>query len=124
MSGGRPDDPGDGLEVFSTASPGAAGRDPRMSDREHLDRLRQDRRQKLVRAGAIVLLLVLLIVFVLQNSQPVEVHLLFVSGTPRLIWVIVFCAALGGVVGYLLARPGKSTRLHQPRAGKGRGRRR
>jgi uncharacterized integral membrane protein len=89
------------------------------ADAEHLKRLRKVRQQRLVRAGLVVALLVVLIVFVLQNSQPVPVKLLVLEGNPRLIWVIVLCAAIGGVVGYLLGKPPKA----DP-GGKGRSRKR
>lgn len=96
----------------------------RQADREHLKRLREARQRKLLRAGLIGLVLVALIVFVLQNAQPVEVHLLFLSGRPLLIWVIVACAALGGIVGYTLGKPNKDARLHGGQPGrKGRARR-
>jgi hypothetical protein len=42
-------------------------------------------------------------VFVIRNSQPVVVDFVLVLGRPRLIWVMLACAALGGVIGYLLA---------------------
>ncbi|MEA2501848.1 MAG: hypothetical protein QOD01_1959 [Actinomycetota bacterium] len=65
-------------------------------------------------AKAIVaaLVLVLLIVFVIRNSQRVSVDFIVIQGHFRLIWVIVICSILGGVVGYLLGRPPKRTR-HQ-----------
>jgi uncharacterized integral membrane protein len=73
-------------------------------------------------AKAIVaaLLLVLLIVFVIRNSQRVSVDFIVTQGHFRLIWVIVICSILGGVVGYLLGRPTKGAR-HQRRGGSGDG---
>jgi uncharacterized integral membrane protein len=58
-------------------------------------------------AKAIVaaLVLVLLIVFVIRNSQRVSVDFIVTKGHFRLIWVIVICSILGGIVGYLLGRP-------------------
>src|SRR5438132_5021585 len=55
--------------------------------------------------GALVL--VLLIVFVIRNSQRVSVDFILIQGHFRLIWVIVICSILGGVVGYLLGRPSR-----------------
>lgn len=71
-------------------------------------------------AKAIVaaLVLVLLIVFVIRNSQRVSVDFILTKGHFRLIWVIVICSILGGVVGYLLGRPSRGR--HQ-RSGGGRG---
>jgi uncharacterized integral membrane protein len=123
-----PDDPqGDPTKFI--VEPASAGRplaaDPlRKADLDHLKRLREARQQRLLRAGLVGLLLVVLIVFVLQNAQPVDVHLLFLSGRPLLIWVIVSCAALGGIVGYILGRPSKATRLHDGGGAKARDRRR
>lgn len=55
-------------------------------------------------------LLVLLVVFVIRNSQPVRLDFVVVSGHPRLIWLIVGCILIGGAVGYFLGRPGKPRR--------------
>lgn len=57
------------------------------------------------KAIGVAVIVILLIVFVLQNAQQVSVHFLVTSGHPRLIWVIVFCTLLGTAVGYLLGRP-------------------
>jgi uncharacterized integral membrane protein len=114
---------GDEPEDFPI-DPAAAAQERRQADLDHLKRLRKARQQRLVRAGLVAAILVVLIIFVLQNARPVPVQLLFMSGRPLLIWVIVFSAALGGVVGYLLARPSKATRLHEEGGGKGRNRKR
>ena len=71
-------------------------------------------------AKAIVaaLVLVLLIVFVIRNSQRVSVDFILTKGHFRLIWVIVICSILGGVVGYVLGRPprGRRQRSNHPAA--------
>src|SRR4030081_1261714 len=73
-------------------------------------------------AKAIVaaLLLVLLIVFVIRNSQRVSVDFIVTQGHFRLIWVIVICSILGAIVGYLLGRPPKRAQ-HQRKGGPGTG---
>lgn len=121
MSLRGPDDP---IESHPGRTGPLGSDERRKADLDHLKLLRQARQQRLLRAGLVGLLLVVLIVFVLQNAQPVRVHLLFLSGRPRLIWVIVCCAALGGIVGYVLGRPSKATRLHPGGGGKGGERRR
>src|SRR6266446_2507902 len=63
------------------------------------------------------LVLVLLIVFVIRNSQRVSVDFILTKGHFRLIWVIVICSILGGIVGYVLGRPSRGR--HQ-RSGGGR----
>jgi uncharacterized integral membrane protein len=86
--------------------------DERM-DREHMRQLQRARRARVAKAVVISLIVVLLIVFVIQNSDPVPVVFLFLDGEPRLIWVLVVTIVLGAIVGYLLGRPGKDTRLHR-----------
>jgi uncharacterized integral membrane protein len=54
-----------------------------------------------------LILLILFIVFVAQNSQPVTVNLVFGDTRIRLIWVFVACALIGGVIAFLLGRPGR-----------------
>ena len=84
---------------------------PRMRRGTHHSTTEGDRskpnlvRRRIAAAKGIValLLLVLFVVLVIRNSQPVVVDFIFVLGRPRLIWVILACAALGGVIGYLLA---------------------
>ena len=114
-------DPKDPIGYFTEPLPTTA-EERRKADLEHLKRLREIRQKKLLRAGFITLLLVALIVFVLQNARPVDVHVLFFAGRTLLIWVIVACAALGAIVGYLLGRPDKSTRFHGEERRKGRNR--
>jgi uncharacterized integral membrane protein len=68
-------------------------------------------------AKAIVAALVLLalVLFVVRNSQKVSVDFIVTKGHFRLIWVIVICSILGGLVGFLLGRP---TRLRRHRSGR------
>src|SRR4030088_1404320 len=70
-------------------------------------------------AKAIVaaLVLVLLIVFVIRNSQRVSVDFIVTQGHFRLIWVIVICSILGGIVGYVPAGAPKRARARRPRSG-------
>ena len=48
--------------------------------------------------------LIVLIVFVVQNSQEVEVDFLFTTTTTPLIFALVFAGVLGALVGWLLPR--------------------
>ena len=75
-----------------------------------LDRVRRARQRRLARAIVVVVIAILLLIFVLKNSQPVEVNFVFDTAHPRLIWVMIACILLGGIVGYLLGRPGKEGR--------------
>jgi uncharacterized integral membrane protein len=81
-------------------------------DREHLDQLRKARQRRLAKVIVIVGLLVILAVFVIKNSHPVVIHYVFFSRNTRLIWIMLACAIIGFIVGYLVGRPGKQVRFH------------
>jgi uncharacterized integral membrane protein len=90
-------------------SSGTAAAGP--SEPEHsLDQVAKARRRRTAKAVLALLIFVFLVLFVVANSQPVEVNFLFFTAHPRLIWVMVTCAVLGGVLGYLLGRPGSEAR--------------
>jgi len=61
----------------------------------------QDRSWKLW-AGLVALLV--LIIFVVQNSQEVTVDFLFTTTTTPLVFALVIAGALGALVGWLLPR--------------------
>jgi uncharacterized integral membrane protein len=67
-----------------------------------------ERRRRLVRTAVIAVILILVVAFVVENSQAVVVHLWFWRADIRLIWVILGCLVVGGVVGYFIARPPKA----------------
>ena len=69
-----------------------------------IHRARQARVAKVLVAAAIV---VLLVIFIIDNAQPVKVNFVFLSRHPRLIWVMFVCAGLGGIAGYLIGKPGR-----------------
>ena len=74
---------------------------------EHsLSQVARARRRRATKAIAALAVFVALMLFVVGNAQPVEVNFLFGTFHPRLIWVMVTCAVLGGILGYLLGRPG------------------
>ena len=70
-----------------------------------LDDLKRLRRNRATRVVVILAVLILLIVFVLRNSQPVPIDFLVTTRSPRLIWIMLGCAVLGGIVGFALGRP-------------------
>jgi uncharacterized integral membrane protein len=82
-------------------------------DQQHLRQLQRERQGRVVKVIVTLAIVVVLIVFIIANSQPVKVNFVFVTRHPRLIWVMVACAVLGGVAGYLIGRPGKQIRLHR-----------
>ena len=64
-------------------------------------RARQDHSWKLW-LGLVAL--IILIIFVVQNSQEVEVDFLFTTTSTPLIFALVFAGVLGALVGWLLPR--------------------
>lgn len=74
---------------------------PRGPGRDGIDE-RQARQIGLVVAA--VLVVVLLVVFVIENSDPVSVSFVFFSADISLIWVIVLSAVAGAAIGIFVAR--------------------
>jgi len=91
----------------SVAPEPSEGRTAEQAQLRHLQRERQTRVAKV----AVALLLVgVLIAFIVANSQSVVVHFVFFTRRPALIWVMFACAVIGGIVGYLIGRPGRQIR--------------
>jgi uncharacterized integral membrane protein len=80
-----------------------AGADGPLSS-DDADRARRDR---LVKVLIGVLLIVLLVVFVSTNLDRTQVQFVFFSANVALIWVMLGCALIGGIIGFLIGRPGK-----------------
>ncbi|HEV8682549.1 MAG TPA: LapA family protein [Actinomycetota bacterium] len=58
-----------------------------------------------IKVGLGLLLLILFILFIIQNSDPVPVNFVFFRANIRLIWVFLGCAVIGGVIAWLVGRP-------------------
>jgi uncharacterized integral membrane protein len=54
-------------------------------------------------------LAILFIIFIVQNSKPVQVSFLWFDGQIALVWVFAICAAIGAIVLALLQRPSRRT---------------
>lgn len=54
-----------------------------------------------------VILLVLFVIFVSLNSESVPVHFIFTETSTPLVWVFLVCALIGGLIAFLLGRPGR-----------------
>jgi uncharacterized integral membrane protein len=93
--------------------PGQPDDSARKADAEHLRELQKERQARVTKAIIALALAVILVVFIIQNSQRVEAHFVFFTHEARLIWVMFACAVLGGILGFLLGRPGKQVRLHR-----------
>jgi uncharacterized integral membrane protein len=106
MPGDDPDHEPAGAPSVGSGAPtpptSAEGSEPGRS----LAEVTKARRRRAAKAIVALVIFVLLVLFVVANAQPVEVNFLVGTFHPRLIWVMVTCAVLGGVLGYLLGRPG------------------
>jgi uncharacterized integral membrane protein len=87
----------------------------RRADREHLRGLQRARRARVAKALFALAIVVVLVFFIISNSQAVEVNFVVVTRHPRLIWVMFTCAVLGGILGYLVGSPGMRAQLHKRR---------
>jgi uncharacterized integral membrane protein len=87
----------------------------RQADIEHSRQLQRERQARVGKAIVGLLVLGILIAFIVANGQSVRVNFVFVTRKPPLIWVMFSCAVLGGILGYLVGKPGKQVRFHRGR---------
>jgi uncharacterized integral membrane protein len=86
--------------------------DPRIRD-DH-ERMRQLQHHRQTRAAKTIVLLgilTILVLFIVWNAHQVPVSFVFVTRNVGLIWVMLVCAVLGGVVGFVVGRPGRGFRF-------------
>lgn len=76
-----------------------------LPEHEEMDHVLRRRRRRAIRGVAVLALIVLVVAFVVQNSQLVTVHFWFFTHKARLIWVVISCLVAGIVLGYLLGVP-------------------
>lgn len=88
---------------------------PRRADDEEI----APRRRNLAKPIVALVLLGVIVSFVVQNNQKVKVQLWFVSGHPRLIWVLIVTVAVGAVLGFVAGRP-RRRRAEERRGRRGR----
>ena len=84
-------------------------------DRDQLHELQRLRQRRVAKLLVALFISVVLIVFIIKNSDRVPIHYVFFTANNRVIWVMLACAILGGVVGYLIGRPGKQVRFRHPK---------
>jgi uncharacterized integral membrane protein len=84
-----------------------------MTNEDYDHELRRERQTRVAKVLVALFLLGVLVAFIVANSQSVVVHFVFVTRRPALIWVMFTCAVLGGIIGYLIGRPGKQVRLRR-----------
>jgi uncharacterized integral membrane protein len=103
---------GDDMSVRSPG-PGRPDDAARKANAEQLRELQKQRQSRVVKAVVAIAIAVILILFIVQNSQHVPVDFVFFTRHPRLIWIMFTCSILGGIIGFLLGRPGKQVRLRR-----------
>ncbi len=86
---------------------------------DDLDLARRATRRRVVQLVSLLALVVVLVAFVVENAQRVRIHFVFFSKDVRPIWLMLTCAILGGVVGYLVGRPGRQVGKPGKHEGKG-----
>jgi len=75
---------------------------------QQLQRHRQTRAAKTI---VLLGLLLILILFIVWNAHTVDVSFVFGSAEVGLIWVMLACALLGGIIGFIVGRPGRGFRF-------------
>ena len=93
------------------------GDDPVLEHQRLVQRTRHNRVAKLLIA---LFLVVVFVVFIIQNSEPTPIDYVFFTHETKLIWIMLTCGLIGGIVGYLVGRPGKQLRIrkHAPQTDK------
>jgi uncharacterized integral membrane protein len=88
--------------------------DPRdVDDRDRLHQLQRARQARVAKVVVGLGILAILILFIVWNSQRVPVNYVFFKAHNRLIWVMLVCALLGGILGFIVGRPGKAFRFRR-----------
>jgi len=88
---------------------GGEPEDPRsVEDRDRLHQLQRHRQARVAKAILFLGILAILILFIVWNSQRVPVNYVFFKAHNRLIWVMLVCALLGGIIGFIVGRPGRT----------------
>lgn len=85
------------------------------TDQEHLRGLQRARQARVAKALVALAIVTILVIFIIANSQAVEVDFVVATRRIRLIWVMFTCAVLGGILGYLVGSPGMRARLNRKR---------
>ena len=80
---------------------------PDIDPAEHARQLHKARQSRIAKFLVALFIVVVLVVFVVQNSKPTRIDYVFFHRETRLIWIMITCAVLGGIVGFLIGRPGK-----------------
>lgn len=79
--------------------------DERGQERPPERRLEREQRTAALKIGIGLFLLIIFVLFIIQNSGRVPVDFVFFTRRIRLIWVFLACALLGSLVTWLVGRP-------------------
>jgi uncharacterized integral membrane protein len=101
----------DGQAMPASAGPSTTA--DQQADLDHSRQLQKERQARVAKVLVGLLILGILIAFIVANGHSVKVNFVFLTRNPPLIWVMFACAVLGGVLGYLVGRPGKQVRFHR-----------
>jgi uncharacterized integral membrane protein len=72
--------------------------------------LQHHRQTRAAKAVVLVALITILVLFIVWNAHQVKVSFVFFTSGIGLIWVMLACALLGGIVGFIIGRPGRAFR--------------
>ena len=67
-------------------------------------RLDREDRSVALKIGLLLLVVVLFVLFIIQNSNPVVVDFVFFQSRIRLVWVFLACALIGMLLAWLAGR--------------------
>ena len=82
-------------------------------DRERLQQLQRHRQARAAKGIVLVAVLTILLLFIVWNAHTVDVSFVFGTAHVGLIWVMLVCAVLGGIVGFIVGRPGRTFRFRR-----------
>ncbi len=116
-SGTSPEPPAARAPGPSATGAGEPASGARAEPEHSLGEVARARRRRTLKAVGALVIFIVLVLFIVANSQPVEVNFLFFKAHPRLIWIMVTCAVLGGVLGYVLGRPGHEGKASKKKDG-------
>jgi uncharacterized integral membrane protein len=86
--------------------------DPRHRDHdERMRDLQRHRQTRVAKSVVLLILIVILVLFIVWNAHEVPVSFVFLTRRIGLIWVMLACAVVGGVVGFFIGRPGRAFRF-------------
>jgi uncharacterized integral membrane protein len=77
----------------------------RRTDDERPDKRLDDRqRRQLLTLGLLVLVAIIVLAFILENRERVEISFIVFTARTSLIWLIILALVAGGIAGHLIER--------------------